>query len=241
MLNAEVNTAGAPKSTVSSCVTVPGRNQTIYKSTLVAQLNQDPNLSHDRLTRLRQRQEYQVVEETVPANASMVSLFDDYAVVDRRKSRYLVGNLVRLTHKGTRGSQDYKRPVSYNDDRGKDITAFLQIYPRLDVPGFKFGLQSTLQSVPFRDIMCHVNLRATEDGRDTLELSADEHSALLVTVGRLVSSSRRTRRQPAMEPVTTIESVDSANRTVVRPPEHERESGLRRSSRVRTVLWYDDE
>ena len=241
VLNAEVNTEGAPKSTVSSCVTVPGRNQTIYKSTLVAQLNQDPNLSHDRLTRVCQRQEYQVVEETVPANASMVSLFDDYAVVDRRKSGYLVGNLVCLTHKGTRGSQDYKRPVSYNDDRGKDITAFLQIYPRLDVPGFKFGLQSTLQSVPFRDIMCHVNLRATEDGRDTLELSADEHSALLVTVGRLVSSSRRTRRQPAMEPVTTIESIDSANRTVVRPPEHERESGLRRSSRVRTVLWYDDE
>lgn len=177
----------------------------------------------------------------MPANALMVSLFDDYAVLDRRKPGYLVGNLVRLTHKGTRGSQDYKRPVSYNDDRGKDITAFLQIYPNLDVPGFKFGLQSTLQSVPFRDIMCHVNLRATEDERDTLELPADEHSALLVTVGRLVSSSRRASRQPAIEPATTIESVDSANRTVVRPPEHERESGLRRSSRVRTVLWYDDE
>ena len=242
-LNPDVNAEGAPKSTISSCVTVPGRNQTIYKSTLVAQLNQDPSLSHDRLTRVRQRQEYQVVEETVPASASMVSLFEDYALLDRRKSGYLVGNVVRLTHKGARGSQDYKRPVSYNDDRGKDITAFLQIYPKLDVPGLKFGLQSTLKSVPFRDIMCHVNLRATEDERDTLELSADEHSALLATVGRLVSnaSSRRTRRQPAMEPATTIESVDSANRTVVRPPEHERESGLRRSSRVRTVLWYDDE
>ena len=118
LLNADVNAEGVSKSPISSCVT-------IYKSTLVAQLNQDPSLSHDRLTRVRQRQEYQTIEETVPTNASMVSLFDDYAVLDRSKSGYLV----RLTHKGTRGSHDYKRPVSYNDDRGKGITAFLKIYP----------------------------------------------------------------------------------------------------------------
>lgn len=110
--NADVSAEGVPKSPISSCVTVPGRNQTIYKSTLVAQLNQDPNLSHDRLARVRQRQEYQTVEERAPTNTSMVSLFDDYAVLDRSKSGYLVGNLVRLSHKGTRGSQDYKRPVS---------------------------------------------------------------------------------------------------------------------------------
>lgn len=65
--------ADVPKSPISSCVTVPGRNQT----TLVAQLNQDPNLSHDRLARVRQRQEYQTVEERAPTNTSMVSLFDD--------------------------------------------------------------------------------------------------------------------------------------------------------------------
>ena len=228
--NADLNAEGVSKSPISSCVAVPGRNQTIYKSTLVAQLNQDPSLSHDRLTRVRQRQEYQTVEETAPTNASMVSLFDDYAVLDRSKSGYLVGNLVRLSHKGTLGSQDYKRPVSYSDDRGS----------KLDVPELKFSLQSTLQSVPFRDIMCHVNLRATEDEIDTLELSADEHSALLVAVGRLLSSSRRTRRRPATGTATSVEDVDAVNRTVVRPTEQEGESELRRSSRVRTVLWYDE-
>ena len=172
----------------------------------------------------------------------MVSLFDEYAVLDRTRSKYLVGNLARLPYKGTRGSQDYKRPVSYDDDRGKDITAFLQIYPKLDAPELNFSLHSTLQSVPFQDIMCHVNLRATEDGMDTVELSADEHSALLVAVSRLHSSSRRTRRQPATGPSTSAENVGAVNRTVVRPPEHahEGESELRRSGRVRTVLWYDE-
>ena len=162
--------------------------------------------------------------------------------MDRSKSGFLVGNLVRLTHKGIRGSQDYKRPVSYDDDPGKDITAFLQIYPRSDVPELKFSLHSTLQSVPFRDILCHVNLRATEDGVDTVELSADEHSALLTAVGRLLSSSRRRRRQLPTGPTTSVESVDAVNRTVVRPPEHahEGESELRRSSRVRTIIWYDE-
>ena len=77
----------------------------------------------------------------------MVSLFDDYAALDRSKSGYLVaGNLVRLTHKGTRGSQDYKRAVSYDDDRGKDKTAFLHIYPKLDVPHCqKFGTRWRLR------------------------------------------------------------------------------------------------
>lgn len=104
--NADVNAEGVPKSPICRCVTVPGRNQTIYKSTLVAQLNEDPNLSHDRLARVRQRQEYQTVDERAPTNTSVVSLFDDYAVLDRSKSGYLVGNLVRLSHKGIRGSED---------------------------------------------------------------------------------------------------------------------------------------
>ena len=90
---------------------------------------------------------------------------------------------------------------------------------------------------------CHVNLRATEDGMDTVELSADEHSALLTAVGRLLSSSRRERRQPVAGPTTSVGNVGAVvNRTVVHLPEHalEGESELRRSSRVRTVLWYDE-
>ena len=77
---------------------------------------------------------------------------------------------------------------------------------------------------------------------DTVELSPDEHSALLVAVGRLLSSSRRTSRQPATGSSTLAENVDAVNRTVVRPSEHAHEGGreLRRSSRVRTVLWYDE-
>ena len=55
--SADVGTEGVSKSPINSRVTVPGTNQTIYKSTLVSQLNQDPSLSRDRLTRVRQRQE----------------------------------------------------------------------------------------------------------------------------------------------------------------------------------------
>lgn len=69
--------------------------------------------------------------------------------------------------------------------------------------------------------MCRVNLRATENEIDSLELSADEHSALLVAVGRLLSSSRRTRRRPPTGTATSVENVDAVNRTVVRPSEQE--------------------
>ena len=69
---------------------------------------------------------------------------------------------------------------------------------------------------------------------DIVELSADEHSALLTAVDPLLSSSRRTRRQRAAGPITSVENVGAVNRTVVRPPEHagEGQSELRRSSRV---------
>ena len=87
------------------------------------------------------------------------------------------------------------------------------------MPELKFFLHSTLQSVPFQVILCHVNLRATEDEMDTVELSADEHSSLLTAIGRLLSSSRRTRRQPVAGPTTSEENVGAVNRTVVRPPE----------------------
>ena len=88
------------------------------------------------------------------------------------------------------------------------------------MPELKFSLHSTLQSVPFQDILCHVNLRATEDGMDIVELSADKHSALLTAVGRLLSSSRRTRRQRAAGATASAENVGAVNRTAVRPPEH---------------------
>ena len=79
--------------------------------------------------------------------------------------------------------------------------------------------------------MCHVNLRAAGDG-----ISGYRRAS----VGRLLSSSRRTRRQPATRPTTSVENVGAVNRTVIRPPEHahEGESELQRSNRVRTVLWY---
>ena len=155
-------------------------------------LNKDPSLSHDRLTKVCQKQEYQTVEETVRTNVSMpVSLFDDYSSAGQieiwiscwKSHSFII-------RKGTLGSQVYRRPVSYGDDGGNDVTAFLQFHPNSDVPELKVSLHSIFQSVFFpRHHMCHVNLRATEGRMDTVELSADEHSGCLL-------SSRRTRRQP---------------------------------------------
>ena len=50
------------------------------------------------------------------------------------------------------------------------------------------------------------------------------------------------RRQPVTGPSTLAENVGAVNRIVVPPPEQAYKGGseLRRSSRVRTVLWYDE-
>lgn len=117
-------------------------------------LNKDPSLSHDRLTKVCQRQEYQTVEETVPTNVSIpVSLFNqDYAVLEIWISFWKSHSFI--IHKGTLGSQVYRRPVSYGDDGGNDVTAFLQLHPKSDVPELKVSLHSIFQSVFFPSIIC---------------------------------------------------------------------------------------
>ncbi|XP_068755306.1 uncharacterized protein [Montipora capricornis] len=107
-------------------VTVPESGRLMYKATLTSLLNQDPNLSHDRLERVRQRQEYSTEEQPRMHAGGQAALFEDYAVLDRPNSCFRLGNLVRLVFSGNHGPVEYGRPVSYEDPQKSKITAFLQ-------------------------------------------------------------------------------------------------------------------
>jgi len=72
-----------------------------------------------RLQRVRQRQEYRNAEGAPHPedDNNRVSLFNDYAWLDRRNKAYVIGSLVRLVRVGDHGRQDYKRPVPYDDPK----------------------------------------------------------------------------------------------------------------------------
>ncbi|KAL9954635.1 hypothetical protein ACROYT_G042199 [Oculina patagonica] len=151
-------------------VTIPERGgEQIYKTILM--LNQDPNLSHDRLQRVRQRQEYSRVEGETALQSASVALFEDYAVLDRENKTFRIGNLVRFCAGNRNKSVEYQRPVPYNDPKKQSITTYMQLYSPLQGPdGLEqrgvYELQtSELCAFPFVDVLTHVNVLVREDYR----------------------------------------------------------------------------
>ena len=57
-------------------------------------------------------------------NRTGVALFDDYAVVDRHSQSFFIGSLSRMVHTGSRGRQEYKRPVAYDDPKRESMTCY---------------------------------------------------------------------------------------------------------------------
>ena len=81
-----------------------------------------------RLQRVRQRQEYGRLESESTLQNNDVTLFEDYAVLDRDNKMFRIGNLVRLICNGNRNaSLEYQRPVPYSDPKRQSITAYLQL------------------------------------------------------------------------------------------------------------------
>ncbi|KAJ7371922.1 hypothetical protein OS493_022020 [Desmophyllum pertusum] len=147
-------------------VTIPGREgEHIYKSTLVSMLNQDPNLSHDRLQRVRQRQEYGRAGSETTLQSNHVALFEGYAVLDRNNKTFKIGNLAppRLICAGTRNvPMEYQRPVPYNDPKKQSITTYMQLYNPVQGPdgveqrGVYELKTSELCTFPFVDVLTRV-------------------------------------------------------------------------------------
>ena len=128
-----------------------------------------------RLQRVRQRQEYRTSEgATHPpgTDSSRVTLFSDYAVLDRRNKSYVIGSLVRLVCVGDHGRQEYKRLVAYNDPKKREHhLLFFQVYN--PIGGNSFEVTTKLLEFPFKDILTHVNL-AICDGGNTLLIPDEE-------------------------------------------------------------------
>lgn len=118
---------------------------------------------------MRQGQQYERTEG--PASASSgnsVCLFNDYAVLDREKMTFVLGNLIRMVLHGNHGRVDYKRLVNYNDSKKQFIICF-HVYSGVTRDGsvvrrkYKPSL-SDIHEFPFSDIISHTNMSITEEG-----------------------------------------------------------------------------
>ena len=194
------------------------------------------------MQRVRQRQEYRSSERAPhpqDADSSRVTLFNDYAVLDRRNKSYVIGSLVRLVRVGDHVRQEYKRPVPYDDPKKESITCFFQAYNPIGQNAFEVTTAKLLE-FPFKDILTHVNL-AISDATDTLLIPEEEHSVEKVF---WQPPPRRTITNALESPSSSTADQGYAGsddgRVVVEvQPEQQTEGRPRRSIRKRNAIVYD--
>ena len=138
------------------------------------------------MQRIRQRQEYRNLGDAPhpqDADPSRVTLFNDYAVLDRRNKTYVIGSLVHLVRIGDHGCKEYKRPVAYNDPKKESIKCFFQAYNKIGQNSFEVSTDKVVE-LPFTNILTPVNL-AVSDAGNTLVIPKEEHREVQQSVEKV--------------------------------------------------------
>ena len=151
--------ADASERTVPT-VRVPGIGP-VHKATLVAQLNRDPNVSAERLRRVRSAHGTKKVglEEDMDTTPT-VGLYDDLAILIRGKNpSFLIARVVRIRNKVPSGRLiEYKQPIFVTDfDKYPDGHVLVRKYTPMDDQIFKLG-DEFLASFLLKDVISPVAL-----------------------------------------------------------------------------------
>lgn len=166
-----------------------------YKSTVIAELNENEKLSLDRLKRVRAPSKGKDTENSA-ADKEMASLFDDWAIKSSKEScGYSIGHIVRIRKKGKkRGYVEYTRPITTEDSQNNaGVEVIYQKYERVN-DGFSFKLGALYQISP-KNLLCKVDV-IVED--DLYIVDANEQDKCATKVSKR-HRSRPTDNQPGVQ------------------------------------------
>ncbi|XP_072023023.1 uncharacterized protein [Amphiura filiformis] len=209
----------------SQKVKVPGKTKEVYKATLVSMLNTNKHLDHDRLRRVRQRQEYDNASVSVQNSVDLVSLFSDYAILKKAQKTFVIGQVIRMVHKG----KDFRRPVSYEDSRANNIQVTVNVYTMLSNGVYKKEISDTL--IKFNDIIAHVNLEVNvHTGEYQL------HCHTLEEINKAVQRLCPTRTAATSAPTVEKQLGSDDGRRLVPVEPVVADDGIRRSRRRRNMI-----
>lgn len=149
-----------------------------------------------------------------------------------------------MAYAGSHGKQEYKCPVASDDPKRKSITCYFQVYQNVQKHDhdavYKIS-NSELRHFPFTDILTQVNLTVSDDGN--FHVTDDEMTEIRSGVAK-VSTKTKTCNNHICSSYRERELSHSQTNAegIVRlqmQPEQQRDRGLLRSARVRTILLYD--
>ncbi len=192
----------------SATIEIPGVGVR-YKSTVIAELNQNEKLSLDRLNRVRAPVSKDKGAEKSVTDHEMASLFDDWAIKSSKEScGYEVGHIVRIRKKGKkRGYIEYSRPISADDCQNNvGVEVIYQKYECLhDRFSFKLG---ALYKISPKNLLCRVDVMIEDD---VYVIDANEQDKCAMKVSK----------RPQSRPTDSDEGVQGSAGEVGRQNERE--------------------
>ncbi|CAC5426552.1 unnamed protein product [Mytilus coruscus] len=209
---------------IDATLLVPGHGIQ-HKSTLVKLLNEDPNLSKDRLVRVRQAALPDVAKSAQPGKETGINLFEDFAYVDRTAKTFQIGRIQRMQ----------RTIVIFLED----LQLTFSEYERIREDTYKIN---TFEIVSIRasEVICHVNLTFQSD---VLILSAEELSVIEQSVAKLINKhhgktkeGRATGQKRSVPHQNAFQDFEGSFAEVIIPSHSESDS--RRSSRIRKQILY---
>lgn len=162
----------------SATLLIPGIGRR-YKSTIIAELRNNPELSTDRLRRVRGAGTSSESEKTGD-NDSMdsgdsVALLDDCAFYDPTcAGKFILGRVQRMRKKGKNGFIEYVCPVDLGN-KPADVEVIVSKYCRTsgEDNSSLYNHQETVVSMPLTLLICKVCLEINQED-DIYELSAKD-------------------------------------------------------------------
>lgn len=166
----------------------------MFKATLVAQFNREPNISAERLKRIRSTSTTKPQGDgpSLADSAATIGLYDDVAILLKESgtSKYVLARVIRMRKKGqTRGYVEYKKPVSLADkSQVTGVEIIVQKYDMLQ--DNHFTLNKTYHVYPISKVISSVNVVFNVQSGE-YEIQPDEASLLeSVVAAENVGSSR---------------------------------------------------
>ena len=158
-----------------------------YKSTVIAELRNNPTLSTDRLKRVKEASSLIVTNQTttgtrtgsnVARKSHDLELFDDCAIYDKStESMFFLGTVQRIRKKGKRGFLEYVRPISLKE-RQANIEILVTVYKKHNSETAHghhlYEKTKDIVSVAISKVICGVELSIKDGDTNLFEMREED-------------------------------------------------------------------
>ena len=150
---------------------VPGVGRR-YKSTVIAELRNNPELSTDRLRRVRGAGTSMESEKAGDSGSTdsneSVGLFDDCVFYDPTcTGKFILGRVQRMRKKGTKGFIEYVRPVDISN-KPANVEVIASKYCRTSEDSHLYYHQETVVAMPLTSLICKVHLEIIKTKKEKM-------------------------------------------------------------------------